>query len=99
MAVYTLKTTSDIEKRLKILRQQLYGKEDIKSSAIKYSAKRDDRRPTRLADGSMSDDYFVSDTAYLYKDLAKIGLFSSLAIGSQLVLFFLIQNHVLNLNF
>lgn len=97
MAVYTLRKTSDIEKKLKILRQQMYGKDSMQSSDISLQTsdktkKTDDRQP-------MIDRHFVSDTTYLYKDLSKIGLLSFLAIGSQLFLFFLIKNHVLNLNF
>lgn len=97
MAVYTLKKTSDIEKKLKILRQQMYGKDSTRSSV--FSLQPSDK--TKKADSKrlMTESYFASDTTYLYKDLSKIGLLSFLAIGSQLVLFFLIKNHVLNLNF
>lgn len=94
MAVYTLKKTSDIEKKLKILRQQMHGKEEfgVQRSEIrdkKETATNYELRTTNL----------TSDISYLYKDLSKIGLFSFIAVGSQLILFFLIQNHVLNLNF
>ena len=94
MAVYTLKKTSDIEKRLKTLRQQIYGRDQFRDQNSEIRDKKEtatnyEPRTTNL----------TSDITYLYNDLFKIGLFSCLAIGSQLVLFFLLQNHVINLNF
>lgn len=81
MAIQQSYKQSDLEKRLKLLRSQVYGKSEAKQLSSKTST------PLK------------SDTVYLYQDLLKIGLFSSAAIGIQIVLFFLIQNHILKLNF
>ncbi|MBI2314899.1 hypothetical protein HYU93_02470 [Candidatus Daviesbacteria bacterium] len=72
---------TDLEKRLQIIRRQVYGKDQ----QISYSSSRQTNETT--------------DLAYFYQDLLKILILSSLAIGAQLVLFVLSQNHILNLNF
>jgi len=70
MAIQQQKKQSDIEKRLELLRKQVYGKKEfsVKSAVTTNSS---------------------SDLTYLHKDLLKILVFSSLAIGIQLILFFL----------
>lgn len=83
MAIQALKKQSDLEKRLQLLRKQVYGKNQYKT---------EDRRPT-------TESHTVSDIAYLYRDLLKILLFSSLAIGTQVLLFFLMKYRYLNINF
>ena len=99
MAIQQSKKQSDLEKRLQLLRKQVYGGSKNQSSATSYQLsdkkqeKSDDLRPT-------TDSYSaISDLTYLHQDLLKIMTFSSLAIGVQLLLFFLLKNHILNLNF
>ncbi len=83
MSIQQSKKQSDLEKRLKILRQQVYGKEQV--SGIRYPV-------------SSEKDSTTSDITYLNQDLLKILAFSSVAIGAQIILFFLTRNHVINLN-
>ena len=106
MAIHESKKQSDLEKRLKLLRQQVYGKENRQSSSPsgahsyqlsdKKKIKSDDRYRPQV--GRLTTDSY-SDTTYLYHDLFKILTLSSLAIGVQLILFMLLKNHILNLNF
>lgn len=87
MAITEAKKQSDLEKRLKLLRQQVYGK-----SAEKLTYRHTDNPIA-------SDSLKSTDITYLHQDLFKILTLSSLAIGVQLILFILMKNHVLNLNF
>ncbi len=80
MANFRSKKQSDLEKRLKLLRQQVYGK--IETPEI-----------------SKSTHSASADITYLSPDLIKILTLSSLAIGIQVILFLLVRNHILNLNF
>ncbi len=73
MPVQRTHSASDIEKRLKILKSQLYGKNSYQSSAISL-------QPT-------TESSSVSDLTFLKKDLLKIAVFGTLAIGVQLILF------------
>jgi len=95
MAIHESKRQSDLEKRLKLLRQQVYGKSSENSKKL--------RKPVfRLPDlsGTLSHSGSLrTDISYLYHDLTKIGIFASLAIGVQIILFVLIKNHIINLNF
>ncbi|MEK7616685.1 MAG: hypothetical protein AAB414_01380 [Patescibacteria group bacterium] len=88
MAIHELKKQTDIEKRLKLLRQQIYGKEK------KWEVRGEKITTTHLPHLTSS-----AEISYLYKDLLKILIFASLAIGAQVILFFLSKNHILNLNF
>lgn len=85
MAIQQTKKQSDLEKRLSILRQQVYGKSE--SVRVNMSVNQ-----TQNA-GSIK-----SDTAFLYKDLLKIIILSTAAIGIEFILFSLSKNHILNLN-
>lgn len=129
MAISQTKRQSDLEKRLQILRRQVYGKDpEI------FRTKPDSVRKTQTAGGRLrrsresenqinqrirnadtltlrysgslreastpkSSESFRNDTSYLYHDLLKILIFSSLAIAIQVTLFILLQNHILKLNF
>ncbi len=84
MPITESRKQSDLEKRLKILRQQVYGRNTQKSDKLMHS-------PTGKIQVS-------SDLNYLYHDLIKILTLSSIAIGIQFILFILLKNHVLNLN-
>lgn len=77
MPVQRTHQASDIEKRLKILKSQLYGKKSYQSSAISLQ--------------STINSSSVSDLTFLKHDLIKIATLSALAIGIQLILFFLLK--------
>lgn len=80
----------DLDSRLRLLRQQLYGK----SSDNQIIRKSDDQM-IRNSDTLT----FRSDITYLYQDLFKITYLAVLAIGIQVILFILTKNRILNLNF
>lgn len=83
MAIHESKKQSDLEKRLQLLRHQVYG------NSREYS----------LSEPKANQSTTInSDITYLHKDLLKIVLLSSLAIGAQIILYFLLQNHILKLN-
>lgn len=86
MAIQLSKKQSDLEKRLKILHNQVYGKNQFTVNSSQFTAK--DKVSANLA-----------DVTYLRQDLLKILLLSALAIGAQIILYFLLQKHLLNLNF
>lgn len=97
MAIQQTKKQSDLEKRLRLLRQQVYGKDQ--SSTISYQSS--DKKQERSDDRRLTtESYFAtSDVSYLYQDLLKILILSSLAIGAQVIIFILSKNHILNINF
>lgn len=100
MAIEATKKLSDLEKRLSLLRQQVYGKETV--SSIKYqevSKKATDIKSARATTYHLPPTNSASDTTYLYQDLFKISILASCAIGAQLILFILTKNHILNINF
>lgn len=74
MAITESRKQSDLEKRLQILRQQVYGKRSNQSLAS---------LPVRGYQSKGLD----SDITYLRYDLVKILILSTLAIGIQLILF------------
>lgn len=90
MAIQQTKKQSDLEKRLKLLRQQVYGRETENSSKDTHNTKY--ILPTAVGGAS------YTDLTYLYQDLFKILVLSSIAIGVQTILFFLLKNHILSLN-
>lgn len=92
MAIHLDKKQSDLEKRLRLLRRQVYGKQ---LSAISYQTSDENNKS---GDRQLTTESY-SDIFYLYQDLFKIIILSSIAIGTQIILFFLSRNHILNLNF
>lgn len=85
MAIQLSKKQSDLEKRLKLLHNQVYGKSQFAVNSKQFSAK---------------DKVYMnssSDITYLRQDLLKIVTLSAGAIAIQIVLYFSLQNHVLNL--
>jgi len=86
MAIQQTKKQSDLEKRLKLLRQQVYGKLPTAEGPLR-------REASSKASGAS-----YTDLTYLYQDLFKILALSSIAIGVQTILFFLLKNHILSLN-
>ncbi len=95
MAIHQTKKQTDLEKRLRLLRQQVYGQNTSRSEDQTF------RYPDTLAKSGTpkSSESFRSDITYLRQDLFKILTLSTLAIGIQLALFFLSENHILNLVF
>lgn len=91
MAIQQSKKQSDLEKRLQLLRRQVYGRESVVSS--KYHVAREEKTP----ENTHTTNYplLTTDITYLRQDLLKILTFSSLAIGTQIILFILLQNHIL----
>lgn len=69
---------SDLEKKLKILESQLYGKRLDQTSNIQ----------SQHPSSSIQHLTSISDITYLRQDLTKILILSSLAVGIQLVLYF-----------
>ncbi|MBI2337799.1 hypothetical protein HYU95_01315 [Candidatus Daviesbacteria bacterium] len=92
MAIHQTKKQSDLEKRLQLLRRQVYGQESVASS--KYYVAREDKKNSLTSSFQLP----ATDISYLHQDLLKILIFSLFAIGAQVILFFLSKNHILNLN-
>lgn len=95
MPIQQNKKQSDLEKRLKLLRQQVYGKG---TNELEY---RDSSKPKDSAtfnSGVNSSNSKNLDLTYLSHDLMKIFILSTIAIGAQIVLFILTKNRLLNLN-
>ncbi len=99
MSIRRTKQISPAEKRFKQLQQQIYGKQrEINSNQVVSTPPRsnysfDSSTP------SIPVSKTTSDSTYLKHDLLKIVILSTLAIGTELVIYFLNQNHYLNLNF
>ncbi|EKD84667.1 MAG: hypothetical protein ACD_38C00176G0002 [uncultured bacterium] len=103
MAYQQTAKLSDLEKRLQILRRQVYGKNSENSERIGEPVKSENQLTgtgilTHQYSGAPShSESFRTDFAYLRHDLAKILILSSMAIGAQISLFFLLKNNLLNL--
>ena len=95
MAVHQSKHQSDLEKRLKILRQQFYGKEQVSSS--KYYVLSEN---TKESVATLNTKYITpnTDVTYLQGDLMKISILAGAALTLQIILYFLIKNNILNIN-
>ncbi len=103
MPIQQSKKQSDLEKRLQLLRRQVYGR-DIQSQRVKESKSQNTLTLrdsfNKIKHNSLSHSTASSnDLSYLHQDLLKILTFSSFAIGAQIVLFFLLKNHILKINF
>lgn len=103
MSIQQTKRQSDLEKRLQILRRQVYGraedkKRDVRNAKVEKEIGSESRK-IPLQHPTSNFESFRTDISYLHQDLLKILLFSSLAIGIQVILFILSKNHILNLNF
>lgn len=101
MAITESKKQSDLEKRLRLLRQQVYGKssDEPKSSPNEKVSTYQMNNNQLSSIPSNHTESFKSDITYLHQDLFKVLTLSSVAIGIQLILFFLLRNHILNLKF
>lgn len=80
MPVMSTHKQSDMEKRLKLLNIQLYGKEIESKNSLP-------KTPLHQGFAGQATNN-VSDFVYLKKDLSKIVLLASLAIGAELILYF-----------
>ncbi len=85
MAIQLSKKQSDLEKRLKLLHQQIDGKSEYRQAVVSN------------IQNHRQNETVTSDIVYLHKDLLKIFTLSSLAIASQIALYYLLQRHILNL--
>lgn len=94
MAIHESRHQSDLEKRLRLLRQQMYGKSQSPAISHQPSDKKQMIKPEgpRLA----SESY--SDITYLRADLLKIAIFSAFIFGAQAALYFLLKQNLLNIN-
>jgi hypothetical protein len=79
---------TDLEQKLKIVNQQLYGKSTYSFSPTEAS---------KTAVSNAKSD--TSDVAYLKIDLTKIIFLAGLAIGAQFLIYTLIQNKIIALPF
>jgi len=95
MAIHQTHRQTDLEKRLKLLRHQVYGRESVASSK-QYVV-----REEITQKNPHTTNYILptTDITYFHRDLLKILTFSSIAIGAQIILYFLLKNQVINLNF
>lgn len=97
MAIQQTKRQSDLEKRLQLLRKQVYGKDESKKSTV-YRLPSTEITEVFPSGGPRKSEVLISDVIYLRQDLLKILIFSSLAIGIQLILFTLLKNNIFKLN-
>ncbi|MBI2018400.1 hypothetical protein HYS96_01710 [Candidatus Daviesbacteria bacterium] len=101
MALHQSKHQSDLEKRLKILRQQFYGRNDQSNIySLPASPVFDEVRQGRQRGepSTTKVEVTIDDTTYLRQDLLKISIFAGTALGLQIILYFLMKNNVLNIN-
>lgn len=88
MAIEETYKRSEIEKRLKLLRNQVYGKSRYQVSKTLEQGNSGTSKTTSSISGEIS---------YVYKDLMKVLIYSTIAIGVQIVLYIAIQQNVVKL--
>lgn len=107
MPIQQTKKDSDLEKRLKILRQQVYGKEkrwEMRNEKVEKEVGSEKSHLTPQSPIShiphpiSTAEPFRTDVTYLNQDLLKIFILATFALGAQIILFYLVQNNILNLN-
>jgi len=102
MAIHESKHSSDLDKRFRQLRQQIYGKQSpsqpgpdsTKSSVYSISSvaeKIEDQAGTKTA--------VISDMQHLYSSVTQIALLTSIAIGAELLLYFMTKSKIIHLGF
>lgn len=84
------------EKRLKALKEQLFGKERILPVKTQVSAH---TSPIKLAKNPPSSLLSIQEVSYLKKDLIKVLFLSTLALALQLILYFSLQNNLISFKF
>lgn len=91
MAVHKTIKQSDLQKKLKALEYQLYGKNEKNAKLDVRNSKMDDQtsifQPLNLS-SNLQHPTSSSDLIYLKQDLTKIALLASLAIGVQIILYY-----------
>lgn len=97
MAIHQIKRQTDLEKRLQLLRRQVYGKNEKVSYQTSKPVSYSESSIAQSLDRSIT--LPTSDLTYLRQDLLKILTFSSIAVGAQVFLFFVLKNHILNIKF
>lgn len=92
------------EKRLKSLREQLYGKE--RKTAKKFSAEIQSTDNSKIEKSIQSEPVHLkhptnklSQSNFVGQDLSKIFILSSIAIGTQLILYFALQKGIVNFSY
>ncbi len=95
MAIQRTRATSDLEKRLKVLNQQLYGKERSATNNQKTTTHKMSLKSNNAA--ILKTDSSISDITYLKHDLTKIAIFTALALGLQFSLFYALQHNLVKL--
>ncbi|MBI3485976.1 hypothetical protein HY025_03450 [Candidatus Daviesbacteria bacterium] len=80
------------EKRLQTLRRQLYSKPIVKENKI-YETVKDSTPIIQISTQPLN----IAEISYLRVDLLKVLILSTLAIGTQLLLYFASRNHLINL--
>ncbi len=102
MAIQQSKKQSDLEKRLQLLRRQVYG--GNKNQPAYFSGTHSYQLPDNKQESGdrrpANDSYSaITDLTYLHRDLLKILIFASFAIGAEIILFLLVKNNVFTLVF
>lgn len=86
------------ERRLQILRQQLSGKTVAKSYIVKKTVPKFDSEIINKATSEvLTSSIKLEDTSYLFYDLKKIAILSTLAISSQLIIYYSLQMNLIRL--
>lgn len=93
MPVQRTHKQSDLEKRLRILESQLYGKyvgtlKITQKDSVNQKISMSESQIHRNSDTPSHSESFRFDIIYLHHDLTKIAMLSTLAITIQLVLYF-----------
>lgn len=99
MAIQQTKKQSDLEKRLRLLRQQVYGKHVEATTTQTTSTPSSYNFQAKKTESRIDFQIASTDINYLYQDLLKIFTLASLALAIQIVLFFLLKQSILNFNF
>ncbi len=102
MAIHQTKGKSDLEKRFKALRAQVYGQyhptgqtpNTPSQSVYSISAV-----AKKIEDQATAKTAAVSDTQHLYSSVTKIALLVSIAIGAELLLYFMTKSKIIHLGF
>lgn len=87
------KNTSDVSKRLRILRAQLYGKDTDMSIHLP--------KQSLIFSNSPASSYPQAglDTSYIKRDLYKTFIIATLLVGVQVTVYLSLKNHLLKLPF
>ncbi len=90
MAIQRTQSKSDLERKLKLLEYQLYGQQEKLDVGDKKMGK-------VVRSLSLENPTSISDVAYLKQDLKKIFILASLAVTTELLLYFSSLNKLVKL--